>query len=199
MTKQISLIFLCILVLLGCKDDKIDNNAFSSGSKISQAELEKSQNLDQLSYAGLEHLFGDTSKISSDGKFVMLIFGKNNCQWCDYLKDDIKENMKIQEILQKDFKSYYINFSYSKTHTFDFNGQISEIDTAGLVRKYQILVTPTTIFLDSSGKTILTYPGYLTPSQMRVTLQFVSNGQYKNAVNSNAAFQELSKKLKEAQ
>lgn len=179
--KTKSLITLAILLFfVGCKNQQIDQNAFSSQSNISQAAIEKSQNLDQASYAGLEHIFGDTANITSNQKFVLLIFGKNNCPWCERLKDDIKANYAIQEALLKDFKSYYINLSYSKIHHLDFNGKKSQKETSQLSATYNIRPTPTSVFLDPQGETIFIYPGYLSPEQLQNVLKFIATKDYEN-------------------
>lgn len=179
--KTKSLLALAVFILFtGCKNQQIDQNAFSSQSNISQAAIEKSQKLDQASYSGLEHLFGDTGNISSDQKFVLLIFGKNNCPWCDRLKEDIKENYAIQEALLKDFKSYYINLSYSKLHHLDFNGKKSQKETSQLSATYNIRPTPTSVFLDPQGETIFIWPGYSSPKQMQLILKFITTKGYEN-------------------
>lgn len=177
--KTKTLIVLAILIFLtGCKNHQINQNAFSSQSNISQAAIKKSQNLDQTSYAGLEHIFGDTANISSDQKFVLLIFGKNNCPWCDRLKEDIKTNYVIQEALLKDFKSYYINLSYSKLHHLDFNGKKSQKQTSQLSATYNIRPTPTSVFLNPQGEAIFIWPGYLSPDQFQNVLKFITTKGY---------------------
>lgn len=179
--KAKSLIALALLLFFaGCKNNQIDQNAFSSQSNISKDAIQKSQNLDQASYSGLEHLFGDTADISSEQKFVLLVFGKNNCQWCDQLKDDIKASYKTQEALLKDFKSYYINLSYSKLHHLNFNGKKSQKETSQLASTYNVRPTPTSVFLDSQGETLFIYPGYLSPEQFQLVLKFIATEGYKN-------------------
>lgn len=195
--KKISLIF-CLGILFlfaGCKNEKIDKNTFSTQSNISKEELSKARNLDQASYAGLEHIFSNTENISADGKFVVLIFGKNNCQWCDRLKDDIKDDKNTQEILKKNFKSYYINLSYSKIHHIDFATQKEDVDSMTLASQYDIRPTPTIVFLDKEGKTIVIYPGYLPQKQFQIFLNFISSGEYLKAKSTQELHQMLQAKL----
>lgn len=195
--KKISLIFGLgtLLLFAGCKDEKIDKNIFATQTNISQEEFAKAQNLDKASYAGLENIFSDTTTISSDGKFVILIFGKNNCQWCDHLKDDIKADKNTQEMLKKDFKSYYINLSYSKIHHIDLVIQKGEVDSANLAAQYQIRPTPTIVFLDKNGKPIVIYPGYLPQDKFRVFLDFIASGEYLKAKDQIQMQQMLQAKL----
>lgn len=196
MKKNIPILSLGVLLLFaGCKDEKIDHNTFSTQSNITQEELDKAQNLDEASYAGMEHIFSNTSNISSDGKYVVLIFGKNNCQWCDRLKDEMKEDKNIQEILKKDFKSYYVNLSYSKIHKVDFENQQKEIESSVLANQYNIRPTPTIVFLDKNGKPIVIYPGYLPQVQFKIFLDFISSGEYLKAQNQQELHQMLQAKL----
>lgn len=191
----LSFFFIIMVLLTGCKDGKIDENAFSTQSNISQEELQKAQNLDKASYAGLEHLFLDTSKISSDGKYVILIFGKNNCQWCDRLKDELKTNKTTQEILLKNFNSYYINLSYTKEHTLDFKGKQTIVDSATLASQYGIRPTPTIVFLDKNGQPIVIYPGYLPQDKFQIFLNFIASAEYLKAKDQIQMHQMLQKKL----
>lgn len=193
--KKIAYILCLGILFAGCDNSKIDKETFSTQSNISQEEIKKAQNLDEASYKGLEHIFSNTSEISSNGKFVILIFGKNNCQWCDRLKDDIKEDKSTQELLKKDFKSYYINLSYEKTHNVDFEGKKEKVNSATLASQYNIRPTPTIVFLDKSGKPIVIYPGYLSQVQFKVFLDFIASGEYLKAKNQQEMHQMLQAKL----
>lgn len=191
----LSMLFAVMTFLTGCKDEQIDKNIFSMESKISQESLQKANSLDKASYAGLEHIFLDTSKISSGGKYVILIFGKNNCQWCDLLKEDIKADKSTQEILAKNFNSYYINISYSKQHTLEFDGKQIAMDTATLATQYRIRPTPTIVFLDKNGQPIVIYPGYLPQDKFQVLLNFIASGDYRKAKDQMQMHQILQEKL----
>lgn len=179
MKTKILIAIASLTLLSGCKNTQsIDQNAFSTQSNISQSAIAESQSLDKASYLGLEHVFGDTASIQSDGKFVLLVFGKNNCQWCDLLKEDIKANYNIQEAILKNFKAYYINLSYSKIHRLNFDGNESQKETAQLGNLYNIRPTPTSVFLDSQGNPAFVLPGYLSPKQMELILDFVATRDY---------------------
>ena len=96
--------------------------------------------------------------------------------YCDKLKDDIKANLELQNILRDNFASYYINIDYSKIHNLLFDdAEPRKIDTLNLAREYNIRPTPTLIFLDSTGKVFFMYPGYLTPSKFQALLQSTQN------------------------
>lgn len=186
-----------VFLFAGCKNENIGESAISSKSNISQEVITQSKSFDKASYAGLEHVFKDTENISSDGKFVLLVFGKNGCKWCDRLKEEIKENKQTQEMLLKDFQSYYINLSYSKIHHLDFDGKKDQKETSQLALEYGVRPTPTSIFINSKGEPIFGWPGYFDQKQMQVILEFISSGEYKKAKTQQEFFELLGQKLKE--
>ena len=85
------------LLLISCSDHKIDSDVISNGSTMSAEAREAEKNLDKASYADIADIFLDTNEISFD-KNILIIFGKNNCQYCDMLKDMIKRNEGYSEI-----------------------------------------------------------------------------------------------------
>ncbi|CBG39391.1 SoxW family protein [Helicobacter mustelae] len=172
------------LFFVGCKDDKkIDSNAFSSGKEMQQDAKDAAQNIDKKSYAGLEGVFQDTGDITANGKYLLLVFGKNNCSYCEKLKNDLKKHKDLQEELKKDFSPYYINISYEKTHNFSFSDhQSAKVMTSQLANNiYSIRVTPTLIFGEKDGKTILEIPGYVRPEEFQKILAFITEGSWKKA------------------
>lgn len=194
---KLCFVFASLLLLVGCKNEKIDSSMLSSKSNISQEMIEQSNHLDRASYAGMEHIFADTENIVSNGRFVLLIFGRNGCHWCERLKEEIKGNQMTQEMLAKDFQTYYINLSYSKLHHLDFDGKIDEKTTRTFGAEYAIRSTPTSIFLDSKGNAILGWPGYFSQEQMQVILQFIASKEYQKAKNQEDFYKMLSQRLKE--
>ena len=158
------------LIFIGCEDGKVE---LSSGNKIDTQTLKEAESMDKVSYAGLESVFLDTKTIASNGKPMLLIFGKNNCTYCDKLKDDIKADAQLQDLLTNHFATYYINIDYSKIHhiTFDTTKDPIQIATSDLAREYRVRPTPTLIFLDSTGRAFFLYPGYITPAKFQALLQ----------------------------
>ncbi|MGX3012027.1 thioredoxin fold domain-containing protein [Helicobacter sp. 23-1044] len=118
------LIVFCVLFLSAC-ENKIDENIISKGSDFSAEAREKSQNLDKESYKDLAHLFLDTNEIDFS-RGVLIIFGKNQCKYCDMLKDDIKKNPAVQGKIGENFNAYYINISYDKTHKIVGNSSLTQ-------------------------------------------------------------------------
>ncbi len=147
------------IVFIACSDDKVDSSIISNGSVMSKEAREIEQNLDKASYAELADLFLDTKDISFD-KDVMLVFGKNNCTYCDILKEDIKKNSNLKQRIKDNFNPYYINTSYSKKHKIDWNNKQSIVSTQDFARIFSVNATPTIVFLSKNGSVKYMYPGY---------------------------------------
>ena len=88
-------------------------------------------------------------------------------------KNSYKEVADVKKILQEQFSPYYINLSYSKTHTIDFLEKPQE--TAQFAQIYNIKPTPTLVFLTPKGKILFIYPGYMPKERFMATLEFLQN------------------------
>lgn len=157
-------------VLFSACEDSLN---LSSGNDIDEKTLLDIESMDKASYVGLENIFLDSKSIDANGKTTLLIFGKNNCPYCDKLKDDIKASAMLQEILTKDFSAYYINIDYSKLHhlaQFLGRSEPTQMTTLEIAKVYKIRPTPTLIFLDSVGIPFFQYPGYLRPKEFGLAL-----------------------------
>ncbi|MDO7253249.1 SoxW family protein [Helicobacter cappadocius] len=172
--------------LSGCNsDNKVDSSIISDGSNTSSKVSQESENLDKNSYAGLEDVFGDTKFITPNGKYMMMVFGANGCPYCEALKKDIKDTPSLKKYIQDNFTAYYINMSYSKIHDFKVgtpnDPKEIQVSTAQLSRMYDIRPTPTIVFSDTDGKTILEFPGYMPEKQFMAMLEFIATGEWKKA------------------
>lgn len=179
--KQIyKIFFVFTLFFIGCDEKKIDSTILSKGSQMSQEAIDLANNLDKESYKDLADLFLDTSEIDFS-KEVFVIFGKNQCKYCDMLKDEIKKNPALQDTLKTHFNPYYINISYNKTHNFisqDSNADSTakatdsaknaestqnstkQISTENLAHIFGVSSTPMIAFLDKNMKVKYIYPGF---------------------------------------
>lgn len=154
----------CVVIFSGCDDKKIDSNIISQGSEMSAEAQEKAKSLDKESYKDLADLFLDTDEIDFSRE-VLIIFGKNQCKYCDMLKDDIKKSPAIQSKIKEHFNPYYVNTSYDKVHKLrTFMGKDIDINTANLAQIFGVNTTPQVIFMDKNGRVKYLFAGY--------TLQF---------------------------
>lgn len=170
----------------GCKsENKVDANIISDGTNTPTSAEQESDNLDKNSYAGLEDVFNDTKIITPNGKYMMMVFGANGCPYCESLKKDIKDTPSLKKYIQDNFTAYYINMSYSKIHDFKVgtpkDPKEIKVSTGQLSRMYDIRPTPTIVFSDTDGKTILEFPGYLPEKQFMAMVEFIGSGKWKEA------------------
>lgn len=159
--QKFNILFLILFstLFIACGDDNIDSSVISSGAVMSDEAREKEQNLDKASYAELADLFLDTKDISFN-KDIMIVFGKNNCLYCDMLKDEIKKDETLKQTIKDNFNPYYVNTSYTKTHKIDFGSKVSNIRTIKLATIFNVNSTPTVVFLSKDGSVKYMYPGY---------------------------------------
>ena len=170
--KKYLLISLLALIFLGCKEEE-SGTIISSGTSTTQEDIDKFNSIDKESYKEIADIFQDTATLTSQDKPYYLIFGANGCVYCDELKKVIATNLEIKSVIKENFAPYYINISYTKTHKIDFLQK--ELSTQDLVRLYNIRPTPTMVFLDSKGKEILIYPGYMPKEKLTKTLNFLKD------------------------
>lgn len=147
------------IIISGCDDKKITENIISTGAEMSAEAVEKAKSLDKESYKELADLFLDTSEIDFSRE-VLIIFGKNQCKYCDMMKDDIKKSAVIQAKIRENFNPYYINTSYDKIHKFKFANSSIEISTARFAQIFAVNATPQIVFLDKNGRVKYIFAGY---------------------------------------
>lgn len=183
---------LFLTLLLGCKND--EDVQISSGDNLTHEQIQKAESVDKASYAGLEDVFLDTKQIASfDQKPPLLIFGRNNCLYCEKLKDDIKDTPALKATLQQHFSPFYINMSYTKRHKLTLGNADSTLDTNALADRFfnsAMRPTPTLIFLSQRGEVLYRLPGYLPYERILQILNFMSQPQ-----TSKLSAQEISKQI----
>ncbi len=173
------------LLLISCSDHKIDSDVISNGSTMSAEAREAEKNLDKASYADIADIFLDTNEISFD-KNILIIFGKNNCQYCDMLKDMIKKDENLKQTIKDNFNPYYINISYSKIHSINFNDKQSKVDTGSIASLFAVDFTPSIVFLGRDGNVRYLFPGF-TPKFKDLVLEVIRKdgpmGEYESLNN----------------
>ncbi len=199
--KFLSVLLLISLFLSACKSsnkDKLDENLLSSGAQSSKELNDERDNIDKKSYAGLEDIFSDTKFISPNDKYMLLVFGRNGCSYCERLKNDLKDVKELHDYVKDHFSAYYINMSYPKTHNFkvgdkDKNDEKEiKMSTEELAQIYAVQSTPTIVLSDKTGKTIYELPGYMPSTQFLAVLEFIGDGKYQYTKDD----EDLTKKLK---
>ncbi|WP_120936370.1 SoxW family protein [Helicobacter pylori] len=199
--KFLSVLLLISLFLSACKSnnkDKLDEKLLSSGSQSSKELNDERDNIDKKSYAGLEDVFLDNKSISPNDKYMLLVFGRNGCSYCERFKKDLKNVKELHDYVKEHFSAYYVNISYSKEHSFkvgdkDKNDEKEiKMSTEELAQIYAVQSTPTIVLSDKTGKTIYELPGYMPSTQFLAVLEFIGDGKYQDTKND----EDLTKKLK---
>lgn len=192
-------IILCVMFSMGILFNACEDSLnLSSGNDIDENTLRNIESMDKASYAGLENVFLDSKTIDTNGKTMLLIFGKNNCPYCDKLKDDIKASAPLQEILTKDFSAYYINIDYSKLHhltQFLGRSEPTQMTTLEIAKVYKIRPTPTLVFFDSMGIPFFQYPGYLRPKEFDLVLNLAKEHKFVQTDSISAISQQIMQAL----
>lgn len=183
-------IFFC-----GCDDKKIDENIISTGSAMSAEAIDKAKSLDKESYKELADLFLDTSKIDFS-RDVLIIFGKNQCKYCDMMKDDIKKSATIQAKIRENFNPYYINTSYDKIHKFKFANSSIEIPTARFAQIFAVNATPQIVFLDKNGRVKYLFAGYTLKLEKMIDDVVANPAPMGDYAQIDKALNELKKDIK---
>lgn len=159
-------------VFIGCKDGNI---SISHGENNTGELNEKIDNIDVAGYEGLDDIISNNSHIESKTKPIMLIFGVNNCKYCEILKQDMRNNKTLHKFIKDNFVTYYINMSYSKNHEIGYMQKF--MNTDDLSRYYSVVKTPLIVFLEPNGDRILKLDGY-NPDYFSAMLYFVKNKNY---------------------
>ncbi|MGP1580919.1 MAG: SoxW family protein [Wolinella sp.] len=180
-----------------CEDSSVSADVISQGTKMSEAELRRIDNLDRASYAELADIILDNNVINPNGRYLMMIFGSNGCIYCDKLKQEIRDNEDIKVFIKEHFSPYYINGSYSKSHTLVTGEHTTQFLTHELAQFYGIRPTPTIVFATPEGQTILTYPGYMPKERLDATLHFIAERLWEGAGSEKEMFMRLNKIYKE--
>jgi len=185
--KVLGLLLVALFIFSGCEDKtvvtetkakimeekavpqgKIETHAAKKAEKATPAKMKRD----------ISVVTQDNAKISSNGKYGLIIFESSTCKYCDQLKDDILGDEELKNRLTNDFSTYSLSIDENRMHLLEHQGEMSQVDTKTLVDIYGVQATPTLIFIDKQTKSILVVPGYMGPEQFKVTLDFIESKQW---------------------
>jgi|WetSurMetagenome_2_1015567.scaffolds.fasta_scaffold159317_3 thioredoxin-related protein len=98
-----------------------------------------------------------------DSKPVLLYFFNKSCGYCTMMDKDTLADKDVSAVLKKDFV-------------------FLRVDTdrwADLAMLYEVRGTPSSWFLDPSGKPIRQIPGYIPKKEYKTVLEFIRGRHYK--------------------
>ncbi len=113
----------------------------------------------------------DVQEAAADGKRVMLYFHQDGCPYCAKL---LNENFSLKEIVDKTvagFQVIAINI-WGDSEVTDLDSEITT--EKRLAEKLKVMYTPTLLFLDESGRTVLRLNGYYPPHKFSAALDYVA-------------------------
>lgn len=127
----------------------------------------------------LDSVFLNSSEIKITDKPVMLVFGKDDCYYCDILSASLMGNTVIQGYILLNFSPYYINLSDKKRHSVP-HLNLSYVSSIDIARLYNIQALPLIIFISTESKEIMRISGFPGEKRMIHLLEFINNDIWKN-------------------
>ncbi len=113
----------------------------------------------------------DVSEAAAEGKRVMLYFHQDGCPYCAKL---LNENFSLKEIVDRTVEGFQviaINI-WGDTEVTDLDGEVTT--EKQLAEKLKVMYTPTLLFLDEHGRTVLRLNGYYPPHKFLAALDYVA-------------------------
>lgn len=118
----------------------------------------------------------DIKEAQKAGKRVMLMFTQENCPYCNLLVERNLSQRGIEDTLKTKFDVIAVNLWGDREVTgLDGKPYTEKSYSAAL----KIQFTPTLVFFDESGNTILRLNGYVPPARMQAALDWVAGRQEK--------------------
>lgn len=119
----------------------------------------------------------DTQEAKEQGRHLMLFMHLAECPYCARLLDENFRSGDTRDFAEKHFDAIGLDISGSSTVEW-FDGQsYSEME---LANRLKVAATPTLLFFDEKGKTVLRLNGYRKPPAMRQALEYVQGKHYRS-------------------
>ena len=113
----------------------------------------------------------DVAEASAKGKRVMLYFYQDGCPYCAKLLEDNFSQRDIVQTTRKHFDVIAINM-WGDREVTRLDGKVTTEKQFAQYRK--VMFTPTLLFLDEKGRTVLRLNGYYPPHKFLVALDYVA-------------------------
>ncbi len=119
----------------------------------------------------------DISDAAEQGKRVMLLWHQDGCPYCNLLVERNLSQKNIVDLMQSKLDVVALNMWGDRDIVTVGGEAYTEKELAAALK---VQFTPTLVFFDEAGKSILTLNGYLPPEEFLVALRFVTEAQEKN-------------------
>ena len=119
------------------------------------------------------------TKLTTDGKGMVLVFESKDCGYFEILKNDFEKDERLLNLVS-DFKIYHIDINEDKSYIFANDKKAKSTKEL----KYYLYVNsaPCIVIFDKDYNKIFAFQGYADPQQMSVFMKFVkglNEGEYK--------------------
>ena len=112
----------------------------------------------------------DLALANSKGKRLLILFTQDGCPYCNALVERNLAQKDIEELVRSKFEVVAINLVGDR-EVVNMDGKRYTEKTFAEVLKVQF--TPTMLFFNDKGETILRLNGYLPPEQFKVALNYL--------------------------
>jgi len=129
----------------------------------------------------------DLDSANREGKRLMIMFTQDGCPYCNAMVERNLAQRDIEERVRKHFSVIAINLVGDRALTYIDGKSYSEKTFAEALK---VQFTPTILFLNEKGETILRLNGYLPPDKFKIAIDFLieKSGQlsYRDYLELNA-------------
>ncbi|MCR4347474.1 MAG: thioredoxin fold domain-containing protein [Sulfuricaulis sp.] len=122
-------------------------------------------------------LHEDVEEAKAQGRHVMLFMYLDECPYCARLLDENFRRGEAKDFAEKYFDVIAINIRGGNSVEW-FDGKTNS--ETELARKLKVVATPTMVFFDATGKTVLQLNGYRKPAVLRQALDYVHGKHYQS-------------------
>ena len=129
----------------------------------------------------------DLAAANRAGKRLMILFTQNGCPYCNALVERNLAQKDIEELVRKKFDVIAVNL-WGDRNVAHLDGK--NYTEKSFAEAQQVQFTPTLLFLNEKGDTILRLNGYLPPDKFKVALNYVADKKeqqnYRDYVEANS-------------
>lgn len=122
------------------------------------------------------NLKDDLAEAAKSGKRLMLLFSQNGCPYCNSLVERNLAQKDTQEAIRQNLDVIHINM-WGDNEVTGLDGKSYTEKTFAAAMKVQF--TPTILFFDEQGKTVLRLNGYLPPNRFKIAIDYVTRKKEK--------------------
>jgi thioredoxin-related protein len=117
----------------------------------------------------------DAEEAGQKGRHVLLFMHLVECPYCARLLDENFRSGDTKDFTEKNFDVIGIDIRGGNSVEWFDGNTYSETE---LARKLKTVATPTMVFIDAKGNTVLQINGYRKPSTLRQVLEYVQGRHY---------------------